>query len=141
MMGRTEKPTRAETVPASGEVPQAPVATEPGCTHPDCVLEHPHAGPAVLAAQASPADGVDEPAGDVDEHDQAQRRVVDAQAALDAARAAAAAQLPGAGYVIATEALYLAGGARAHRPGGRVPVGNVEPNGWHGLVRPPEPGE
>ncbi|MFG3709213.1 hypothetical protein ACGF7U_31405 [Micromonospora sp. NPDC047670] len=135
-----QKPPAAEAA-AVDEVPQGPVATEPGCTHPDCVLEHPHAGPAVLTTQASPADGVDEPAGDVDEHDQAQRRVVDAQAALDAARAAAAAQLPGAGYVIATEALYLAGGARAHLPGDRVPVGNVARNGWEHGVRPPGDGE
>jgi len=28
--------------------PVAPVSTEPGCQHADCVLDHPHAGPAVL---------------------------------------------------------------------------------------------
>src|SRR5688572_4350048 len=27
--------------------------TEPGCTHPDCVLDHPHAGPAILARSGS----------------------------------------------------------------------------------------
>ena len=27
----------------------APAATAPGCQHPDCVLTHPHAGPAVLS--------------------------------------------------------------------------------------------
>jgi len=27
-----------------------PVSTEPGCLHPSCVLDHPHAGPAVLAS-------------------------------------------------------------------------------------------
>jgi hypothetical protein len=26
-----------------------PVPTEPGCTHRDCVLEHPHTGPSLLA--------------------------------------------------------------------------------------------
>lgn len=26
----------------------APVMTEPGCKHPQCVLDHPHAGPAIL---------------------------------------------------------------------------------------------
>lgn len=26
----------------------APAMTEPGCTHPECKLEHPHAGPAIL---------------------------------------------------------------------------------------------
>lgn len=36
---------RAVTEPA----PPAPAMTEPGCTHPRCTLEHPHAGPAVLA--------------------------------------------------------------------------------------------
>ncbi|MFG2070984.1 hypothetical protein ACGFKZ_29405 [Micromonospora tulbaghiae] len=25
-----------------------PVGTEPGCAHPECVLAHPHAGPAIL---------------------------------------------------------------------------------------------
>lgn len=30
------------------EVPTAPVGTAPGCQHPECVLEHPHDGPAVL---------------------------------------------------------------------------------------------
>lgn len=29
-----------------------PVSTEPGCLHPACVLDHPHAGPAVLAPPA-----------------------------------------------------------------------------------------
>lgn len=27
----------------------APIGTEPGCQHADCVLEHPHAGPAQLS--------------------------------------------------------------------------------------------
>ncbi len=31
--------------------PEAPVATEPGCAHPECTLTHPHAGPAVLRAR------------------------------------------------------------------------------------------
>lgn len=30
------------------DAPEAPVSTEPGCTHPDCVLRHPHPGPAIL---------------------------------------------------------------------------------------------
>lgn len=34
--------------------PEAPVATEPGCTHPDCVLLHPHDGPAILALPPTP---------------------------------------------------------------------------------------
>jgi predicted O-methyltransferase YrrM len=29
-------------------LPEGPVETEPGCSHPDCTLEHPHAGPAIL---------------------------------------------------------------------------------------------
>jgi predicted O-methyltransferase YrrM len=29
-------------------LPEGPVETEPGCQHPECTLEHPHAGPAVL---------------------------------------------------------------------------------------------
>jgi predicted O-methyltransferase YrrM len=29
-------------------VPDGPVATDPGCMHPDCVLTHPHTGPAEL---------------------------------------------------------------------------------------------
>lgn len=32
-------------------LPAAPVATEPGCSHPECVLPHPHSGPAVLRAR------------------------------------------------------------------------------------------
>ena len=28
--------------------PEGPVETQPGCQHPDCTLDHPHAGPAVL---------------------------------------------------------------------------------------------
>ena len=31
--------------------PEGPVATEPGCSHPECTLTHPHAGPAVLRAR------------------------------------------------------------------------------------------
>lgn len=71
----------------------------------------------------------------------ARQRVRDAQTALNAARQAAAGHLPGGGYVIATEPLYVAGGARAHNPGDRVPVGNVDRNGWPGKVRPPDAGE
>ncbi len=54
--------------------PTGPVETEPGCMHPDCVLEHPHIGPAVLAtdaplnegqAAAEPASTEPEPAADL----------------------------------------------------------------------------
>jgi len=34
---------------------QAPVGTEPGCGHPGCILDHPHAGPAVLPADSNPS--------------------------------------------------------------------------------------
>ncbi|AYF31106.1 hypothetical protein CSH63_27435 [Micromonospora tulbaghiae] len=94
--------------------------------------------PAVTEQPGPELAAVPEPAADESD---VLRRVADAQAALDAAREAAAARLPGAGYVIATEALYVAGGARAHRPGDRVPVGNVVPNGWEHQVRPPADGE
>lgn len=73
--------------------------------------------------------------------EQAARRVRDAERELAAARDAAATRLPDGGYVIATEALYVPGGARAHRRGDRVPSGNVARNGWHGKVRPPGDGE
>ncbi|MEV6798540.1 hypothetical protein AB0M91_09350 [Micromonospora rifamycinica] len=161
-----QKPTPAADV---DEAPQAPVATEPGCTHPECVLEHPHAGPAALAAPddltTAPTpvtDGIDEqhadagsaalaadeplapqatePAAEGDDVDQA-HGLADAQAALDAARADVVALLPAAGYVIATTSLYVAGGARAHLPGDRVPAGNVVRNGWENAVRLAEPGE
>lgn len=35
--------------PQSGARPEGPVGTEPGCTHPECILDHPHDGPAQLA--------------------------------------------------------------------------------------------
>jgi hypothetical protein len=84
---------------------------------------------------------VDAPASGDSDDDQVARRVADAEAELAAARAQAAARLPGGGYVIATTALYVHGGARAHNAGDRVPVGNVVPNGWEILVRPPNDGE
>lgn len=31
--------------------PVGSVVTEPGCSHPDCKLKHPHAGPAMLKAR------------------------------------------------------------------------------------------
>lgn len=37
-------------VPLTEEPPAGPVGTEPGCQHSLCVLTHPHAGPALLAA-------------------------------------------------------------------------------------------
>jgi hypothetical protein len=47
---------RAGSVPRPQEVvdpPQlAPVATEPGCQHPDCIRDHPHSGPAVITDKA-----------------------------------------------------------------------------------------
>lgn len=50
---RAEQPVvpaaaEAVSVDAGVALPEAPVLTEPGCQHPACVLEHPHAGPAVL---------------------------------------------------------------------------------------------
>ena len=30
-------------------IPGGPVATKPGCQHAECILEHPHSGPAHLA--------------------------------------------------------------------------------------------
>lgn len=35
--------------PPGPEMMRDPVTTEPGCQHVDCTLDHPHAGPAVLA--------------------------------------------------------------------------------------------
>jgi predicted O-methyltransferase YrrM len=52
-------PTTHGVEPGTGRVitsegvtpsPESPVETEPGCLHPECTLDHPHAGPAVLAA-------------------------------------------------------------------------------------------
>lgn len=43
-------PAYADEAPIP-DPPEAPVATEPGCTHPDCILEHPHAGPAILGGR------------------------------------------------------------------------------------------
>ena len=48
--------TKLRTVPitaiTSEGVQPAPVSTEPGCQHPNCILDHPHAGPAELALPA-----------------------------------------------------------------------------------------
>lgn len=41
-----DQPTLYET--------EEPASTEPGCQHPDCVLDHPHAGPAELARREHP---------------------------------------------------------------------------------------
>jgi len=41
--------SRGLTAITSEGVSPSPVATEPGCQHPECVLEHPHAGPAELS--------------------------------------------------------------------------------------------
>lgn len=38
-----------------GMVAQGPVDTEGGCRHAGCVLDHPHAGPAVLTEEAATA--------------------------------------------------------------------------------------
>jgi hypothetical protein len=42
-----------------------PVSTEPGCTNDDCVLVHPHAGPAIVSDEGARAAGLvkDRPAG------------------------------------------------------------------------------
>lgn len=44
---------------------EAPVSTEPGCTNDDCVLVHPHAGPAIVSDEGARAAGLvkDRPAG------------------------------------------------------------------------------
>lgn len=47
------------------DVQEGPVATEPGCTHPDCTLDHPHPGPAVLPTGPDP-DPISTPHGPVD---------------------------------------------------------------------------
>lgn len=38
-----------------GMLPVAPVETEGGCRHAECVLEHPHAGPAILTEEGAAA--------------------------------------------------------------------------------------
>lgn len=40
-----------------GMLPVGPVETEGGCQHDECVLEHPHPGPAVLTAEGAAAVG------------------------------------------------------------------------------------
>jgi hypothetical protein len=97
--------------------------------------DNPAAGAVPVVDVAAPVVDLDELAG------LARQRVLDAEAALALAREQAGARLPGGGYVIATERLYVPGGARAHNPGDRVPVGNVEANGWQAQVRPPADGE
>lgn len=84
---------------------------------------------------------VDDAPAATSEAEQARQRIRDAEEQLERARGDAAAQLPGGGYMIATERLFVAGGARAHNAGDRVPVGNVERNGWQGQVREPVDGE
>lgn len=44
------EPTKVTAITSEGVSPSpvAPVSTEPGCQHDECVLDHPHAGPAVL---------------------------------------------------------------------------------------------
>lgn len=42
------EPSDDVEVDAPASAGEAPVITEPGCTHPECTLDHPHAGPAVL---------------------------------------------------------------------------------------------
>lgn len=48
----TADPSRVTAITSEGvsPLPVAPVSTEPGCQHAECVLDHPHAGPAELAA-------------------------------------------------------------------------------------------
>lgn len=43
----SDAPVKATAVTSEGVHP-SPVITQPGCLHKDCVLEHPHAGPAEL---------------------------------------------------------------------------------------------
>jgi hypothetical protein len=38
-----------QQLPPGDDAPAGPVATEPGCSHPQCRRQHPHAGPAILA--------------------------------------------------------------------------------------------
>lgn len=38
-----------QELPPGDDAPAGPVATEPGCAHPQCRRRHPHAGPAILA--------------------------------------------------------------------------------------------
>lgn len=53
--GSVPRPQEVVLPPSLTGVPDAPVATEPGCQHPNCTLDHPHAGPAVLSTDSSPA--------------------------------------------------------------------------------------
>lgn len=46
-----ETPRMGEPNGGSGLGSVGAVVTEPGCSHPDCKLKHPHAGPAVLKAR------------------------------------------------------------------------------------------
>lgn len=41
---------RYDLTPA-GLAATEPAMTEPGCSHPDCKLDHPHAGPAILRTE------------------------------------------------------------------------------------------
>jgi hypothetical protein len=41
---------RYDLTPAGRAVTE-PVGTEPGCSHPECKLDHPHAGPAILRSE------------------------------------------------------------------------------------------
>ena len=45
---------RFNLTPQGRAATDAAVMTEPGCTHPLCKLEHPHAGPAVLREPYKP---------------------------------------------------------------------------------------
>jgi len=62
-----ETPGTSTPAPESESEPEparelAPVATEPGCLHPLCILDHPHAGPAVLAVPPTPPAPLETPA-------------------------------------------------------------------------------
>jgi hypothetical protein len=62
-------------VAAKDSKPAAPVSTEPGCSHPDCVLDHPHAGPAILAKVRGTAEvGMRSPDSNSSETDDRYRR-------------------------------------------------------------------
>jgi hypothetical protein len=44
----TDDKIRSARLRAQPPAPGAPVPTDPGCLHPRCILDHPHAGPAIL---------------------------------------------------------------------------------------------
>jgi hypothetical protein len=53
--GSVPRPQEVVLPPSLTGVPDAPVATELGCQHPNCTLDHPHDGPAILSTDNGPA--------------------------------------------------------------------------------------